>query len=104
MIRRQAALGCVMLAWLARPGAAPAHDLGVARAMLEELPGARYVLEVETTRDLASCSPRRSCRRDARASGARASRIWRVLRYEFACAREPLTARTCCACPGSARA
>jgi len=34
--------------WLAAPAPTPAHELGVARASLEEMPGGCYLLEVET--------------------------------------------------------
>ena len=40
----RAALKLLAMALLAWPWVAAAHDLGVARAVLEELPGARYVL------------------------------------------------------------
>jgi hydrogenase/urease accessory protein HupE len=87
---RRAALASLALALLAWPGAAPAHDLGVARATLEELPGARYALEVETEPHLAPlyvppqlperCGPPTALTPDLT-----------TLRYEFACA-EPLAA------------
>jgi hypothetical protein len=49
MIRR-APLSCLMMALLALPWAAEAHDLGIARALLEEMPGGRYALEIERRR------------------------------------------------------
>jgi hydrogenase/urease accessory protein HupE len=89
-MRTRAALALLALALLASPGTAPAHDLGVARALLEELPGARYVLEVEVEPHLAPlfvppqlperCGPPVALTPDPT-----------TLRYEFACA-EPLAA------------
>jgi hypothetical protein len=85
-------LGC-LLAWLGAPSAPGlAHDLGVARARLEEMPGGRYVLEVETATVPAELFgapelPER-CAPDGNRSLPRAE--W--LRYRFDCAGQPLSA------------
>jgi hydrogenase/urease accessory protein HupE len=93
MIRR-AALGCLMGALLALPSAVAAHDLGVARALLEEMPGGRYVLEIETPPALAELFdapelPER-CANAGAPSPIRPDQT--TLRYEVVCAQEPLTA------------
>jgi HupE / UreJ protein len=93
-IRRAVLAGLVMCLLTLAP-AASAHDLGVARATLEEMPGGHYVLEVETEPALAELLgapelPAR-CTPDREDSGA-ASDVT-VLSYRFACAGEPLTAR-----------
>ena len=93
MIRRQAALGCVMLAWLALPSAAAAHDLGVARALLQETPGGHYVLAIEAPALAEMFAPpelpARCAPDDAQGTS---SPDQAVLRYAFTCAQAPLTA------------
>jgi hypothetical protein len=89
----------VLLAWLAlwlvAPVApAPAHELGVARASLEEMPGGRYLLEVETAADHAElfgapALPER-CAHDAAPTPAAPDAG--VVRYRFSCAGQPLAA------------
>jgi hypothetical protein len=91
MIRR-AVLICPLAA-LALPWAATAHDLGVARAVLAETPGGRYLLEVETAPALAELFaapelPARCVSSGVGTFGAAQT----VLRYEFVCAEAPLTA------------
>jgi hypothetical protein len=91
---RQAAISWLMVALLALPSAVAAHDLGVARALLEEMPGGRYVLAIETPAALAELFDAPEL--PARCANARASGPIRpdqsTLRYEFACAGERLTA------------
>ena len=89
---RRAALTLLATVLLARPGAAPAHDLGVARATLEELPAARYVLDVEAPPDLAPLFGPPELPERCRGAGAAITPDRTTLRYEFACAEEPLTA------------
>jgi hydrogenase/urease accessory protein HupE len=89
----------LLLAWIALwlagpPAPAPAHELGVARASLEEMPDGRYLLEVETAADHnelfgAPALPER-CTYDV-ASAPPASDA-EVIRYRFACAGQPLAA------------
>jgi hypothetical protein len=91
MIRR-AVLIC-LLAALALPWTALAHDLGVARAVLAETPGGRYLLEVETSPALAELFaapvlPTRCVSSGVGTFGTAQT----VLRYEFVCAEGPLTA------------
>ena len=93
-MRRRAALGCLALALLALPWAAAAHDLGIARALLEEKPGGRYALEIDTSSAPAELFgppelPARCVSEDARGA-IRPDQA--TLRYEFLCAPEPLTA------------
>ena len=88
---RRAALTVLATALLAWPGMARAHDLGVARAMLEELPGARYVLEVEVEPHLAPLFAPPELPERCGAPAAVTPDLG-TLRYEFACAGEPLTA------------
>jgi hypothetical protein len=85
-------LATVLLAWAE---GAPAHDLGVARAVLEELPAARYVLEVETSADLAELFGPPELPERCAGSGAQGALtpVQTTLRYEFACAEQPLTAQ-----------
>jgi hydrogenase/urease accessory protein HupE len=87
----RAALTVLALALLAWPGMARAHDLGVARATLEELPGARYVLEVETEPHLAPLFAPPQLPERCGPPAALAPDLT-TLRYEFACAGAPLTA------------
>jgi hypothetical protein len=81
--------------WLVAPAApAPAHELGVARASLEEMPGGRYLLEVETAADHtelfgAPALPAR-CAYDAAPTPAAPEA--EVIRYRFTCAGQPLAA------------
>jgi HupE / UreJ protein len=91
----RAALSWVMFALLTLPWAAAAHDLGIARALLEEMPGGRYVLEIEPSPGLAELFaapelPDR-CVNDSGRGPIGPDRS--TLRYEFVCAQEPLTAR-----------
>lgn len=83
-----------MFALLALPSAAAAHDLGVARALLEEMPGGRYVLEIETPPALAERfgAPGLPARCANGGASGPIGRDQSTLRYEFACAQEPLTA------------
>jgi hydrogenase/urease accessory protein HupE len=85
-------LASLLLAWAE---AALAHDLGVARAVLVELPAAHYVLEVETSPDLAELFGPPELPERCAGGGAQGAltRVQTTLRYEFACAEEPLTAR-----------
>ena len=93
MIRR-AARSCLIGVLLALPWAAAAHDLGLARALLEEMPGGRYVLEVETAPALAELFPPPELPARCASDGAPGpiGPDQTTLRYEFACAQEPLTA------------
>ena len=92
MIRR-AVLIC-LLAALALPWAAAAHDLGVAKAVLAETAGGRYVLEVETSPDLAELfgAPQLPVRCVSSAAQGTFAADQTMLRYEFVCAERPLTA------------
>jgi hydrogenase/urease accessory protein HupE len=94
MIER-AARCWLIAALLALPWGAQAHDLGIARALLEERPGGRYVLEIETPPALGDLfAPPElptGCAHDAPAGVTRPERT--ALRFEFACAQGPLTAR-----------
>jgi hypothetical protein len=90
----RAVLGCLIVALLVLPSAAAAHDLGIARALLEEMPGGRYALEVEAPPGLVELFappelPARCAHSDARGAIGGLG----TLRYEFVCAPEPLTAR-----------
>jgi hydrogenase/urease accessory protein HupE len=92
---RHAALRCLMAALMALPWAAAAHDLGVARGQLQEMEGGRYLLEIEVLPGPAEPFgapelPARCARRDG---AAPVGPDQRTLRYEFACAPQPLTAR-----------
>jgi hypothetical protein len=91
----RAALMLLATILIALPGAAPAHDLGVARAVLEELPAAHYVLEVETSPDLAELFGPPELPERCAGSGAQVAIApgRTMLRYEFACAEEPVTAK-----------
>jgi hypothetical protein len=105
MMRWRAALGWVMLAWPALPWAAAAHDLGVARALLQETAEGRYVLEIEAPA-LAELFappelPARCVPDDAPGTSAPDQA---VLRYAFTCAPAPLTASDVLRLRGSARA
>jgi hypothetical protein len=90
---RRVLLGC-LLVWLAAPPVPGlAHDLGVARARLEEMPEGRYVLEVETATTTAELLgapelPERCAPEEAGLSPPGAER----LRYRFVCAGPPLSA------------
>jgi hypothetical protein len=92
---RRAALTLLATALLAWAEGVLAHDLGVARAVLEELPAAHYVLEVETSPDLAGLFGPPELPERCTGSGAPGalSPVQTTLRYEFACAEEPLTAQ-----------
>ena len=87
----RAALTLLAMALLAWPGVAAAHDLGVARAVIEELPGARYVLGVETEPHLAPLFAPPELPERCGAPAAITPDL-STLRYEFACAGEPLSA------------
>jgi hydrogenase/urease accessory protein HupE len=87
----RAALTLLATALLAWPGMARAHDLGVARALLEELPGARYVLEVEVEPHLAPLFAPPELPERCGAPAAVTPDLG-TLRFAFACAGEPLTA------------
>ncbi|MGH6898525.1 MAG: HupE/UreJ family protein [Geminicoccaceae bacterium] len=84
-----------LVMWLAPPLAPVlAHDLGVARARLEAMPGGRYVLEVETEPGLAGLFrapelPER-CAPGEEPYGSTPDA--EVLRYRFTCAGQPLSA------------
>ena len=93
MIRRAAA-SCLMVALLALPWAAAAHDLGIARALLEEMPGGRYALEIETPPALAQLfqPPELPARCAQGEAPGPIGPDQTTLRYEFACAEQPLTA------------
>jgi HupE / UreJ protein len=93
MIRR-AALSGLTVALLALPWAVAAHDLGIARALLEEMPGGRYLLEIETPPALAELfdAPELPARCTNEGARGTISPDQTVLRYAFACAQEPLTA------------
>jgi HupE / UreJ protein len=93
MMRWRAALGWVMVAWLALPWAAAAHDLGVARALLQETSGGRYVLEIEPPALAELFAPPElpaRCVPDDAQGTSGPDRA--VLRYAFTCAPAPLTA------------
>jgi HupE / UreJ protein len=87
----RAALTVLAVALLAWPGMARAHDLGVARALLEELPGARYVLEVAVDPHLVPLFAPPELPERCGAPAALTPDLG-TLRYEFACGGEPLTA------------
>jgi HupE / UreJ protein len=90
MIRR-AALTWLAATLLTLSSAALAHDLGVARATLEELPAARYVLEVETPPALAELfDPPELPQRCVNTGTITPDQT--VHRYQFTCAGKPLTA------------
>jgi hypothetical protein len=91
----RAALACLAAALLALPSAAVAHDLGIARALLEELPEGRYALEVETSPALAELFDAPELPERCTNAGAQGTITpdQTMLRYEFACAGERLTAR-----------
>ena len=92
VIRRRA-LGWVMVAWLALPWAAAAHDLGVARALLQETSGGHYVLKIETSAPAELFAPPElpaRCAPDAAQDASGPDQA--VLRYAFTCAPAPLTA------------
>ena len=93
MIRRLA-LSCVTVVLLALPWAAAAHDLGVARALLAEMPGGRYALEIETPAALAGlfAAPELPARCSTGEAPGPIRPDQTTLRYEFVCAQEPLTA------------
>ena len=93
MIRR-AALSCLIGALLALPWAAAAHDLGIARALLEEMPGGRYALEIETPPALAELfhPPELPARCASDGAPRPIGPDQTTLRFEFECAQEPLTA------------
>jgi len=93
MIRRAAA-SCLMVALLALPWAAAAHDLGIARALLEEMPGGRYALAIETSPALAQLfqPPELPARCAQGEAPGPIGPDQTTLRYEFACAEQPLTA------------
>jgi hydrogenase/urease accessory protein HupE len=93
--RWRAALTLRATVLLASAEVALAHDLGVARATLEELPPGRYVLEVESSPDLAELFGPPELPERCAGSGAQGALtpVQTTLRYEFACAEEPLTAR-----------
>jgi hydrogenase/urease accessory protein HupE len=88
-----------LLAWVVvslgtPPGPAHGHDLGVVRASLEEMPGGRYVLEVETSPDFAERLgapelPERCVRGDEQDIP---SAYAGAVRYAFTCAGQPLLA------------
>jgi hypothetical protein len=91
---RRAAASYLMIALFALPWAAAAHDLGIARALLEEKPGGRYALEIETPPALVELFqppelPARCANGDAHAP---VTPDQTTLRYEFVCAEQPLTA------------
>jgi hypothetical protein len=90
----RAALGCLTVAMLALPWAAAAHDLGVARALLEEIAGGHYVLEIETPPALDELFEAPELPARCTIDGARGatSPDQAVLRYAFVCAPAPLTA------------
>jgi hydrogenase/urease accessory protein HupE len=78
--------------WLAP--AVAAHDIGVARASLEELPAGRYALEVDLSSGPAEAFappelPAR-CTLDPALPGGRSGTV--SIRYTFGCAGEPLHA------------
>jgi hypothetical protein len=90
---RRPALGWVMVAWLALPGAAAAHDLGVARALLQETSRGHYVLEIEAAAPgelFASPELPARCAPEGAERGGNTDPA--VLRYAFTCAATPLTA------------
>jgi HupE / UreJ protein len=92
-ITRRAIRAGLAVALLALSSAATAHELGVARARLEEMSGGRYVLEVETTSGLVELArapelPERCAHGEQNRSAPDAE----VLRYQFTCAGQPLTA------------
>jgi hypothetical protein len=91
---RRAIRAGLAVALLAVPSAVTAHELGVARARLEEMPGSRYVLEVETTSGLAELPrapelPERCAHGEAQSAPAPQAE---VRRYQFTCGGQPLTA------------
>jgi hydrogenase/urease accessory protein HupE len=90
---RRAALSCLMIGLLALPWAAAAHDLGIVRALLEEMAGGRYALEIETPPGLAElfAAPELPVRCANDGAPDTLSPDQTVLRYEFVCAQEPLT-------------
>jgi HupE / UreJ protein len=93
-MRRHAIRAGFAMALLAMACPASAHELGVARARLEEMPGGRYVLEVETTSGLAELArapelPERCAHGEAQSRPVREAE---VLRYQFTCAGQPLSA------------
>ena len=92
---RRALPAGLAMALLAMASPASAHDLGVTRATLAEMPEGRYVLEVETTSDLAGLfgAPELPPGCALGAEPAAPAPGVEVLRYSFACARGPLTAR-----------
>jgi hypothetical protein len=97
---RRATRAGLAMALLAMPSAASAHELGVARVGLEEMPGGRYVLEVETTSGLAELLrapelPERCAHGSTAGRGEEQNRTApeaEVRRYQFTCAGQPLTA------------
>ena len=84
-----------MAALLVLPWAAAAHDLGVARALLEEMPGGRYLLEVETPPAPAGVfqPPELPARCAPGAARGAIGPDQTTLRYEFVCAQKSLTPR-----------
>jgi HupE / UreJ protein len=93
-MRRHAIRAGFAMALLAMACPASAHELGVARARLEEMPGGRYVLEVETTSGLAELPrapelPERCAHGEAQSRPAPEAE---VRRYQFTCGGQPLTA------------
>jgi hypothetical protein len=94
MIGRRAALGWAMVALLALPCAAAAHDLGVARALLQETSGGHYILEIEAPALAELFAPPElpaRCAPDGAQGTSRPDQT--VLRYAFTCTQAPLTAR-----------
>jgi hypothetical protein len=90
---RRPALGWVMVAWLALPGAAAAHDLGVARALLQETSRGHYVLEIEAAAPgELFASPELPARCAPEGAERGGNKDPAVLRYAFTCAATPLTA------------
>ncbi len=92
-MRTRAVLCWVMVAWLALPCAAAAHDLGVERALLEETAGGRYVLEIQTPAPGELFAPPELPARCAPDDAQGTSGPDRpALSYAFTCAPAPLTA------------